>query len=133
MERFRQHLYSKQDVPGPCTPGSPGTALAIPPRPNELTLVKKRFSAFFATPLDLILRRLNVERVVIAGVQTPNCIRATAFDAVSLDYAQVTVLADATAAANEAVHEANLSDMRGVGIDTPTVAQWTSGSDGSSG
>jgi hypothetical protein len=34
-------------------------------------------------------RRLGVERVVTCGVQTPNCIRATVYDAVSLDYPQV--------------------------------------------
>ena len=57
--------------------------------PGELVLVKRRFSAFFATHLDLLLRRLGTERLVVCGVQTPNCIRATAFDAVSLDYHQV--------------------------------------------
>jgi nicotinamidase-related amidase len=44
---------------------------------------------------------------VVAGVQTPNCIRATAFDAMALDY-RVAVLSDATAAKSSEVHEANL-------------------------
>ena len=38
------------------------------------------------------------------GVQTPNCIRQTAFDAVSLDYQSVTVIVDATAAATPDIH-----------------------------
>lgn len=126
VELFRRHLYAGPD-PGPVTRGSPGAALAIAAAPGELILVKTRFSAFFATPLDLILRRLGAERVVIAGVQTPNCIRSTAFDAVALDYPRVTVLAEATAAATQAVHDANLSDMRAVGIDTPSVAAWAAG------
>ena len=41
---------------------------------------------------------------LLAGVQTPNCIRATAFDAVAHDYPSVTVLSDATGAQNEAIH-----------------------------
>jgi hypothetical protein len=65
-----------------------------------------------------------VERLIVCGVQTPNCIRATAFDGIALDYHQVTVLADATASANSAIQEGNLYDMRTVGIDTPTTAEW---------
>lgn len=38
------------------------------------------------------------------GVQTPNCIRQTVFDAVALDYETVTVIVDATAAATPGVH-----------------------------
>ena len=52
-------------------------------------VIKKRFSAFFQTSLDMMLRRCRVDRVVLCGFQTPNCIRASAFDAVSLDYPEV--------------------------------------------
>lgn len=43
------------------------------------------------------------------GVQTPNCIRQTVFDAVALDYHKVTVIVDATAAATPDVHIGNSS------------------------
>ena len=39
-----------------------------------------------------------------SGVQTPNCIRQTVFDAVALDYEKITVLIDATAAARPEIH-----------------------------
>lgn len=52
-------------------------------------IAKKRWSAFFQTHLDLLLRRLGVVNVVLAGVQTPNCIRGTAYDAIALDYPNV--------------------------------------------
>lgn len=67
---------------------------------------------------------MGIQRVVICGVQTPNCIRGTAWDALALDYPQVTVLSDATASASDEVQAANLHDMRQVKIDTPTVAEW---------
>ena len=67
--------------------------------------------------------RLNV---VICGVQTPNCIRQTAMDAVSLDFEKVTVLADATASATSEVQESNLRDLRNVSVATPTVEEWIS-------
>lgn len=41
---------------------------------------------------------------MIVGVQTPNCIRQSVFDAVELDYKSVTVIVDATAAATPDVH-----------------------------
>lgn len=124
VERFREHFYV--DGPGATIAGTPGAALVdgLVPRGNELVIVKKRFSAFMHTHLDSVLRRMGVEHVVICGVQTPNCIRASAFDAVSLDFPQVSVLADATASATDVVQEANLFDLRNVGIATPNVSEW---------
>eukprot|EP00955_Chlamydomonas_euryale_P051092 354762-Chlamydomonas_euryale.AAC.14 len=55
----------------------------------------------------VVCRRLGVEHVALCGVQTPNCIRATAVDALGLDY-KVVVLSDATASKNEQVQENNL-------------------------
>ena len=45
--------------------------------PADYVIVKPRFSAFFHTELDLILRRLGVDTVLLAGTTTPNCIRTT--------------------------------------------------------
>ena len=45
--------------------------------------------------------------MIVCGVQTPNCIRATAFDGLSLDY-NVIVPSDATASASQEVQDANL-------------------------
>ena len=87
-------------------------------------VLKRRFSAFFQTTLDMMLRRLGVERVVLCGVQTPNCIRAAAFDAVSLDYPEVAVLEDATASASPQVQDANIRDIRNIGVKVVSVGAW---------
>eukprot|EP00873_Tetraselmis_striata_P000641 jgi/Tetstr1/420905/TSEL_011968.t1 len=123
VERSRAALF--RDGAGACIEGTPGAKLVegLEVREGDRIVVKRRFSAFFGTNLDLILRRLGVTHVVVAGVQTPNCIRATAFDAMALDY-HVAVLSDASAAKTTDVHEANLFDMRQVDIHTPTVAGW---------
>ena len=47
----------------------------LAPQPGDRVIVKPRFSAFFATQLDLVLRRLGVGTVVLIGTTTPNCIR----------------------------------------------------------
>ena len=52
-----------------------------PNGPREATVTKRRFSAFFATDLALFLHEQRIGRVVIAGVKTNVCIRATAQDA----------------------------------------------------
>lgn len=82
--------------------------------PQDYVLVKPRFSAFFHTGLDLILRRLGVQTVLLAGTTTPNCIRTTCYDAISLDYDAV-VLSDCTSSVTDAVQAANLADMQRVG------------------
>lgn len=71
---------------------------AQPLGPDEVVLWKPRWSAFFRTPLDAHLRTRNVDTVVIAGCNFPNCPRATAFDASELDYRTV-LAADALSGA----------------------------------
>lgn len=83
-------------------------------RKQDYVLVKPRFSAFFHTELDLILRRLGVQTVLLAGTTTPNCIRTTCYDAISLDYDAV-VLSDCTSSVTDAVQAANLADMQRIG------------------
>ena len=62
---------------------------------RDYHIIKPRYSAFFATGLDLILRRLGIRHLILIGTTTPNCIRTTCYDALSLDY-EVTVLNDCT-------------------------------------
>lgn len=93
------------------------------PQPGDYTIVKPRWSAFFQTELDLILRRLGVRTVILAGTTTPNCVRATAYDALALDY-NAAVLSDCTSSRSEAVQRANLEDMACVGVMIMTEAQF---------
>jgi ureidoacrylate peracid hydrolase len=78
--------------------GSAGAAIfpEIAPRDDEIVISKHRFSAFYGTDLEIILRGLGVTAVVITGVTTENCCHATARDAFFRDF-QVVFLADATA------------------------------------
>ena len=98
-------------------PGTEGVEIIdeLAPITGEYRVVKPRFSAFFGTELELILKRLGVESVVVCGTQYPNCIRATAFDALSYGY-PTTVITDATSAADLAVAKSNIRDMENVGI-----------------
>jgi ureidoacrylate peracid hydrolase len=79
--------------------GSPGAEIhpAIAPLPSEAVIKKHRYSAFYGTDLEIVLRGLGVDTVVIAGVTTENCCHATARDAFFRDY-RVVFLSDATGA-----------------------------------
>ncbi len=86
----------------------------LAPREGDYSIIKPRWSAFFGTELDLILRRLGVRRVILAGTTTPNCIRTTCYDANSLDY-NVAILTDCTSSQTEEIQRVNLADMERMG------------------
>lgn len=101
------------------TPGSTGPCSCempegMAPRLGDYTIYKPRWSAFFQTELDLILRRLRIETVILIGTTTPNCVRTTCFDAVALDYNTV-ILTDCCSSQTEAIQQANLADMERIG------------------
>ena len=92
-------------------------------RPGDRVIVKPRFSAFFATQLDLVLRRLGVGTVVLIGTTTPNCIRTTCYDALSLDY-NVVLLEDCTSSRTPEVQAANIEDMAFIGAHIMTCDEF---------
>jgi nicotinamidase-related amidase len=62
--------------------GAPGRiAAALRPRREDFTVLKPRHSAFYSTPLDLLLRELKCRRLVVAGLAADNCVLFTAMDA----------------------------------------------------
>ncbi len=87
----------------------------LKPRKGDYVVLKKKWSAFFRTELDLLLRKLDVDTVVITGTQTPNCIRATAFDADMNDFGTV-LISDCISSSTEEVQQANIRDFRNVGF-----------------
>lgn len=95
----------------------------LKPIEGEYLVVKQRWSAFFQTECDLLCRRLGIDHIVVTGVQTPNCIRGTVWDANSLDY-EVTVLTDGTGAKTDEVHQANLFDMKNIGTMLMTTEEF---------
>tara|TARA_B100000315_G_C14236020_1_gene433157 strand:- start:39 stop:608 length:570 start_codon:yes stop_codon:yes gene_type:complete len=119
VEITRKDIFSKTPF---TVPGTSGIEVvdALQPLPGEKVIEKKRMSGFFDTALDSMLRSLGVEAVVVVGVQTPNCVRATAFDAVAYNY-ETYLVEDATAAQTPEVHSSNVLDMKDIGINVITV------------
>ncbi len=95
-----------------CTEGTPGVELAPPLEPVEEDYIirKRRFSAFFGTDLDMILRDNHIDTVFLAGTKTNVCIRATAQDAFSHNY-YVVVPEECVGTDKQHLHEANMYDI----------------------
>ncbi|PSR96132.1 Inactive nicotinamidase [Actinidia chinensis var. chinensis] len=129
-ELFRRHLYTGEKA-RPTSKGSLGAELVdgLVIKEGDYKVVKTRFSAFFATHLNSFLKTAGINSLVVVGVQTPNCIRQTVFDAVASDYKYVTVIVDATAAATPDIHVANVFDMNNIGVATPTLQEWCQSDD----
>jgi biuret amidohydrolase len=68
----------------------------LTPLPGEHVIKKHRYSGFFGTDLDIILREWGVDTVIISGTTTENCCHATARDAMFRNY-RVVFLSNATA------------------------------------
>ena len=77
---------------------------------NETVVFKRRFSAFFATDLALFLTEQKVSRVIIAGVKTNVCIRASAQDAFANGFEPV-IVREATNSNRRHLAEASLEDI----------------------
>ena len=114
-------LYPPIEQRAALVDGTPGAEIypALAPAEGEHVIKKHRYSGFFATDLDLILREWGIEAVVVSGTTTENCCHATARDAMFRNY-KVAFLSDATgtfdypdvgygAMAADDVHRATLS------------------------
>jgi nicotinamidase-related amidase len=69
---------------------------------RDAVVVKKRYSAFFGTPLEDLLRDIGTDLLVVAGVNTHACVRTTVIDAYQRDL--VVVLAEDSVASYDAEH-----------------------------
>jgi maleamate amidohydrolase len=84
---------------------------AIRPNEGDWVLPKTKASGFFQTPLSAYLTRLQAETVVICGVSTSGCVRATAVDSHSNGYTTV-VVEDCCFDRSYFAHCANLYDLQ---------------------
>jgi len=95
----------------------------LTPLPGEYRIVKKRFSAFMNTELDLILRGRRIDQLVICGTQYPTCIRATIYDALAIGY-DLILVQDAVSAKTPEIAASNIRDIRDLGVNCITTEEF---------
>lgn len=84
---------------------------ALTPRAEEYRVVKRRYSAFFATDLELLLKGLGVRTLVVCGFLTDVCVHYTCVDAHQHNYV-IRVAEDAVSGSSPKAHEAALEAIR---------------------
>lgn len=80
---FRDVLARCQALPG----AAGEIARLLAPGPRDLTILKPRHSAFYATPLELLLGQMQAKRLVLCGLASDICVQVTASDAFLRGYA----------------------------------------------
>lgn len=119
MEKPRREALESLGISGVLAPGSTGLNSVEQPdglrkEPGDRTIIKKRYSAFFGTDLDRQLREEGIETIVLLGTTTPNCIRSTCYDGISLNY-DVVVLEPCCSSNTPEIQRSNMEDMERAG------------------
>jgi maleamate amidohydrolase len=96
--------------------------LTLKPELGEPVVVKQYASAFFGTSLASTLRVAGVDTVVVTGVSTSGCVRATAMDALN-NGVRPQVVREACADRSPALHEGNLADLDAKYADVSELAE----------
>lgn len=78
---------------------------------RDYVIRKRRYSGFFGTDLDLVLRENHIRNLIVVGTKTNCCIRATVTDAFYLDYSPI-VVRECVATNSEVVNDVHLEDIK---------------------
>ena len=95
-----------------CLEGDEPTELAdgLTPRPDEYLIRKRRYSAFFATELELVLKSYGARTLILVGALTDVCVHYTFADAHQHDY-HCRVVTDCVGGSSRRAHDAALEAM----------------------
>ncbi len=107
---FGRELDGEESVH--CVEGDPSTELVdeLRPGPSDYFIAKRRYSCFFGTDLEILLKGLCVQTLLLVGGLTDVCVHYTFADAHMRDY-HVRVLEDCVGGSSVARHEASLAAM----------------------
>ena len=94
----------------------------VAPRAGEPLVVKQWASGFFGTDLHQQLQAANVDGVVVTGLTTSGCVRATAVDSLQHNYRTI-VPVEAVGDRDAAAHDANLRDLGIKYVDVLSLEQ----------
>lgn len=95
-----------------CVEDDPDTRLvdSLRPQPDEYFVPKRRYSAFFGTDLEILLKGLGARTLVLCGALTDVCVHYTFVDAHQHDY-HVRVARDVVGGSSQEAHDASLRAM----------------------
>jgi nicotinamidase-related amidase len=98
----------------------------LAPQEGEVTVVKRRVSAFTGSDLEVVLRAMGIQHMVLTGIATSGVVLSTLIEASDKDYG-LTVLADCCADGDEEVHRVLTTKVFPRRADVLTLAEWSKG------
>lgn len=96
---------------------------SVAPRPDDLVITKKRVSAFTGSDLEVVLRSLQINHLVLSGIATSGVVLSTLREAADKDYV-ITVLSDCCADRDEEVHRVLTTKIFPRQAEVITVDEW---------
>ncbi len=96
----------------------------VAPQTGELTVMKRRVSAFAGSDLEVVLRSFGIQHMVLTGIATSGVVLSTLREAADKDY-KLTVLADCCADGDEEVHRVLTTKVFPRQADVLTVEEWS--------
>lgn len=127
-DKSNEEFGESKDVRA-CIIGEPGWEIIddLEPKKGELVIRKDKYDAFTNTNLDEILKKMKIDTVILSGVLTNNCVRATAEGAHYRNY-KIFVVSDCTGGtscnkglSSKKVHDLTLEDLKGRMYETYIV------------
>ena len=121
----RNKTFSAVAGTGRFIEGSDSTRVhpAVAPLPGEVTVTKRRVSAFAGNDLDVILRAGGITHLVLAGIATSGVVLSTLRQAADLDY-ELTVLSDGCLDADAEVHRVLTEKIFPRQAEVVTIEEW---------
>lgn len=107
-----------------CLEGDDDTEIAawLDPQPEEFVIRKRRYSAFFGTELEIVLKAYKADTVLLVGGLTDVCVHYTAVDAHQHDY-RVRVITDCVAGSTQRAHDNALEAIEYLQRDALVTAE----------
>ncbi len=95
----------------------------LTPQPGDITVTKRRISAFTGSDLEVVLRSFGIQHLVLTGISTSGVVLSTTREAADKDY-RITILSDCCADADEEVHRVLTTRVFLRQADVMTVEEW---------
>lgn len=97
---------------------------AVAPQQGEVTVIKRRVSAFTGSDLEVLLRAKGIRHLVLTGISTSGVVLSTVCEAADKDY-RITVLSDGCADGDEDVYRVLITKVFTRPAEVMTVEEWS--------
>jgi len=96
----------------------------LAPQAGDITITKRRVSSFTGSDLEVVLRSLGIQHIVLSGIATSGVVLSTTREAADKDY-RITILSDCCADGDEEVHRVLMTKIFPRQADVMTMKEWS--------